>query len=199
MRGLTSSHLAVSPDGRLLVGDNRVASGGRSTGRNLVQGDQIGALAFSADGALPAVGDQTGRVALWDGAVEHRAGILRNVFPAPRGDTPEAVTALAFSHDGRTLTVGGDAGGVQLWDVPSRQPLGGPLTTPGERIESLAFAADGGTLYAGSPHVPLQRYVVDPERAARTVCARAGGAGLTRARWTTYVPDVPYREVCGDR
>lgn len=52
-------------------------------------------------------------------------------------------------------------------DVLNLTALGGPLTTPGERIESLAFAADGGTLYAGSPHVPLQRYVVDPERAAR--------------------------------
>ncbi|MBE8471341.1 nSTAND1 domain-containing NTPase [Streptomyces justiciae] len=197
VRGLTSGHLAVHPGGRLLVGDNRVASGGTVRGRNLVQGDQIGALAFSGDGSLLAVGDQTGRVALWDGAVRHRAGILRNVFPAPGGDTPEAVTALAISPDGGTLAVGGDAGSVQLWDVASRQPLGGLLTTPGERIESLAFAADGGTLYAGSAHVPLQRYVVDPERAARAVCARAGGAGLTRGQWRTYVPDVPYREVCG--
>jgi WD40 repeat protein len=197
--GLTSGHLAVRPDGRLLVGDNRVARlpGGKVVGRNLVQGDQIGALAFSEDGALLAVGDQTGRVALWDGDVRHRAGVLRNVFPAPRGGTPEAVTALAVSPDGRTLAVGGAAGSLQLWDVTTQQPLGGPLTTPGEQLDTLAFAADGSTLYAGGAHVPLQRYAVDPGRAVARVCARVGGAQLTRAQWRTYVPDVPYRKVCG--
>jgi WD40 repeat protein len=197
--GLTSGHLAVRPDGRLLVGDNRIARlpGGKVAGRNLVQGDQIGALAFSEDGALLAVGDQTGRVALWDGDVRHRAGVLRNVFPAPRGGTPEAVTALAVSPDGRTLAVGGAAGSLQLWDVTTQQPLGGPLTTPGEQLDTLAFAADGRTLYAGGAHVPLQRYAVDPGRAVARVCARVDGARLTRAQWRTYVPDVPYRKVCG--
>lgn len=196
--GLTSSHLAVRPDGRLLVGDNRVARmpGGTVKGLNLVQGDQIGALAFGADGSLLAVGDQTGRVALWDGEVRHRAGVLRNVFPAPTGDTPEAVTALAVSPDGATLAVGGDAGSLQLWDVATRQPLGGPLTTPGEQLDSLAFGADGRTLYAGGAHVPLQRYAVDPARAVAKVCARAGGSGLSRGQWRTYVGDVPYRKVC---
>ncbi|MER5429439.1 hypothetical protein [Streptomyces sp. NPDC002588] len=200
VEGLTSSHLVVRPDGGLLVGDNRVARmpDGSVRGRNLVQGDQIGALAFSADGSLLAVGDQTGRVALWDGDVEHRAGVLRNVFPAPREGIPEAVTALAVSPDGHTLAVGGDAGSIQLWDVATQQPLGGPLTTPGEQIDSLAFATDGRTLYAGGAHVPLQRYVVDPERAVAKVCARVGAAGLTREEWRTYVPDAGYRRVCGD-
>jgi WD40 repeat protein len=153
-------------------------------------------LAFSADGTVLAVGDQTGRVALWDGTPRHRAGILRNVFPAPDGDTSEAIEALAISPDKRTLAVGGDAGTLQLWDTATQQPLGGPLTTPGEAIDSLAFSPDGTTLYAGSAHVPLQRYVVAPERAVTEVCARAG-PGLTRAQWHTYIPEAPYRQVCG--
>ncbi|MEU0726352.1 hypothetical protein [Streptomyces sp. NPDC006140] len=124
--------------------------------------------------------------------------MLRNVFPAPLGEAAEAVSALALSPDGRTLAVGGDAGSVQPWDVATRQPLGGPLTTPGESIDSLAFAPDGTTLYAGSPHVPLQRYVVDPERAVTEVCARTGSTGLARTQWHTYVPDAPYRRICGD-
>ncbi|WP_030948375.1 hypothetical protein [Streptomyces sp. NRRL S-646] len=197
--GLASGDLAVRPDGRLLVGDNRLAwlPGSSVTGRNLVQGDQVGAFAFDTDGSLLAVGDQTGRVALWDGEVRHRAGVLRNVFPAVHDTTPEAVSALALSPDGRTLAVGGDAGSLQLWDVVARQPLGGPLTTSGERLDSLAFGPDGTTLYAGSAHVPLQRYVVDPEQVVAQVCARAGGSGLTRAQWRTYLPDAPYRRVCG--
>ncbi|MFJ8537120.1 hypothetical protein [Streptomyces sp. NPDC093591] len=207
VNGLASSHLAVRPDGGLLVGDNRVArlpkepvSGkatGKATGKDLVQGDQIGAIAFGADGSRLAVGDGTGRVALWDGDLRHKAGVLRNVFPARLGDTPEGVSALALSPDGRTLAVGGTSGTLQLWDVATQQPLGGPLPTPGEEIVSVTFSEDSGTVYAAGAHVPLQRYVVDPERVAERVCARVSGRQLTRAQWRTYAPDAPYREVCG--
>ncbi|MDX3575703.1 helix-turn-helix domain-containing protein [Streptomyces sp. FL07-04A] len=203
---LSSNHLAARPDGRLLVGDNEVADlpAGEAGDRALVQGEGIGALAFAPDGSLLAAGDQSGRVALWDGRLRQRAGILRNVFPALPddigdgifGDTSEAVSALAISPDRTTLAVGGEAGSLQLWDVATQQPLGSPLTTSGERIDTVAFGADGGTVYAGSAHVPLQRYPIDPERAVETVCARAGGAGPTRAQWRTYVPGVPYRKVC---
>ncbi|WP_405639154.1 hypothetical protein [Streptomyces sp. NBC_00019] len=199
LTGLTSTHLAVHPDGSLLVGDNRTADlrAGKVTGKGLVQGEQISALAFAADGSRLAAGDLTGRVALWDGELNDRTGILRNVFPAPLGEVPEAVSALAVSPDGATLAVGGTTGTLQLWDIATQQPLGGPLTTPGEMINSLAFTADSTTLYAGSAHVPLQRYAVDPERAATQVCARAGtGANLSREQWRTYVPEVAYRRVC---
>ncbi|MFJ2237937.1 hypothetical protein [Streptomyces sp. NPDC087859] len=200
LTGLTSTHLAIHPDGGLLVGDNRTADlrAGKVTGKGLVQGERISALAFAADGSRLAAGDLTGRVALWDGELKHRTGILRNVFRAPLGEVPEAVSALAVSPDGATLAVGGTAGTLQLWDIATQQPLGVPLTTPGEVIDSLAFSADSGTLYAASAHVPLQRYAVDPERAATQVCARAGkGANLSREQWRTYVPEVAYRRVCG--
>ncbi|MEU5048016.1 WD40 repeat domain-containing protein [Streptomyces griseorubiginosus] len=215
LAGLSSSHLAVRPDGRLLAGDNRTASlpGGRATGRDLVQGDEIGALAFAPDGSRFAAGDQTGRVALWDAAVRQREGILPNVFPElsqgetgwPDGgpdpvsdDTSEAVSALAVSPDGRTLAAGGEAGSLQLWDITTQQPLGGLLSTPGDPIDTVAFGPDSGTVYAGSAHVPLQRYVIDPVRAVASVCARQRAHELTRAQWRTYVRDVPYRKVCGD-
>ncbi|MGI5456378.1 hypothetical protein ACQEWB_25070 [Streptomyces sp. CA-249302] len=199
LAGVAGTHFAVRPDAGLLVGEGRAARlpSGRAAGHDLVQGDEIGALGFTADGSVLAAGDQTGRVALWDGELKHREGILRNTFPGPLGTTPEGVTALAFSPDGRTLAVGGNAGSLQLWDVATQQPLGSPLTTPGEQIDTLAFSPDGTTVYAGSANVPLQRYVVDPARAVAQVCARAGGSGLTRVQWRTYVREAPYRKVCG--
>ncbi|MGJ5805519.1 nSTAND1 domain-containing NTPase [Streptomyces europaeiscabiei] len=196
--GLASVRLALSPRDDLVVGDNRVARGttGRSGALDLVQGDHISALAFSPDGSRVAAGDRTGRVALWDGDLRRRAGVLRNVFPAPLGGTPEAVSALALSPDGHTLAVGGDAGTIQLWDTATQQPLGGPLPSPGERIASLAFSPDNTTLFAGGTHVPLHRHTVAPARVVDHVCARAGNEDLTRAEWDTYVPDAPYRRVC---
>ncbi|MEU0413924.1 helix-turn-helix domain-containing protein [Streptomyces griseorubiginosus] len=196
--GRPGYHLAVSPDGRLVVDDHGVVGAGRAS--DLVQDDEIGTLAFSPDGSRLAAGDQTGRVALWDGTLRHRAGLFRNVFPTPldvASDDPEAVTALAFSPDGTTLAVGGSEGSLQLWDTSTQQALGGLLTTPGDSIDTLAFSADSHTLYAGSAHVPLQRYVVDPAQAVSLVCARFGGTELTRAQWRTYVPDAAYRRVCG--
>ncbi|MCT9075047.1 nSTAND1 domain-containing NTPase [Streptomyces fulvoviolaceus] len=202
---LSSSHLAARPDGRVLAGDNRVAAlpAGKVTGRALVQGDEIGALAFTPDGSRLVAGDQTGRVALWDGKLRQRAGLLRNVFPALPdnigdgvfGDTSEAVDALAVSPDGRTLAVGGEAGSLQLWDIATQQPLGSPLTTSGEAIETVSFSRDSDTVYAGSAHVPLQRYAIAPEHAVSEVCARAGG-GLSRAQWRTNIPDAEYRKIC---
>lgn len=197
--GPGGDHLAVSRDGGLLVTDNRVVRAGRSHTHDLVQHDGIGAIAFAPDGSGLAAGDWTGRVAIWDGDLRHRAGILRNVFLAPvdpSSDSAETVTALAFSPDGSTLAVGGNAGTVQLWDIATQQPLGPSLPTPGGSIDTLAFSPDSTMLYAGGEHVPLQRYVVDPDRAVSLVCARAGKSELTRAQWRTYVPDRPYRRVC---
>ncbi len=197
--GPSGQQLAVSPDGGLLLTDNRVVRAGRSHAHDLVQHDGIGAIAFAPDGSGLAAGDWTGRVAIWDGGLRHRAGILRNVFPAPvdpSSGSTEATSALAFSPDGSTLAVGGDAGTLRLWDIATQQPLGPPLPTPGKSVDTLAFSPDSTTLYAGGAHVPLQRYVVDPDRAVSLVCARAGNAELTRAQWRTYVPDRPYQRVC---
>ncbi|MGA5506096.1 WD40 repeat domain-containing protein [Streptomyces umbrinus] len=191
--------IGVSPRIELVVGDNRVA---RRTSDSivalvLVQGDRISALAFSPDGSRVAAGDRTGRVALWDGDLRRRTGVLRNVFPAPLGDSPEAVSALALSPDGHTLAVGGEAGTVQLWDTITQQPLGGLLPTLGEPVASLAFSPDNTALLVAGSHVTLRRYTVVPSRAVAEICARADNIDLTRAEWSTHVPDAPYRRVCG--
>ncbi|GAA0288274.1 WD40 repeat domain-containing protein [Streptomyces turgidiscabies] len=199
LKGLEGMPLAVRPDGRLLVGDNRAVRppSGKVTTPSLVQGARIGALAFSLDGSLLAAGDWSGRVALWDGELRRSTGVLRSVFPTALEGGPEGVGALAVSPDRRTLAVAGDQGTLQLWDIPTSQPLGGTLTTPGDAITTLAFAPDSATLYAGSAHVPLQRYSIDPAGAVREVCGRAGGHGLTREQWRTYIPDAGFRRVCG--
>ncbi|MDX3751976.1 hypothetical protein [Streptomyces sp. AK08-02] len=199
LRGVEGIPLAVRPDGGLLVGDNRAVRlpAGRVTRPSLVQGARTGALAFSSDGSLLAAGDWSGRVALWDGDLRRSTGVLRSVFPTALEGGPEGVGALAVSPDRRTLAVAGDQGTLQLWDIATSQPLGGALTTPGDAITTLAFAPDSATLYAGSAHVPLQRYSIDPAGAVREVCGRAGGHGLTREQWRTYIPDAGFRKVCG--
>ncbi|WP_329223536.1 hypothetical protein OG352_39235 [Streptomyces sp. NBC_01485] len=191
--GFSSGTVAVRPDGRLLAGSQdqyAALPSGPVTGRALSEGREISALAFSPDGTRLAVGDASGRVALWDGDVRRRTGVLT-------AGAPEAVTALAFAPDGRTLAVGGTHGTLRLWDTASQQPLGTGLPTPGEEIESLAFGRDAGTVYATSAHVPLQSYPIAPQQALTRICDIAGPTGLSRSEWKTYIPDAPYRGICG--
>jgi WD40 repeat protein len=173
----------------------RPSSSGRPIALDQAQDDGTEAIAFTADGSRPAIGD---RITLWDADLHTRTAVLRNAFPDAPADSPESISALALSPDGRTLAVGGDAGTLQLWDTETQQPLGGPLPTLGEAIDSLTFSSDNSTLYASGAHVPLQRYVIDPTRAVQRVCARAGGE-LTRNQWRRYAPGTAYRRMCSQR
>ncbi|MCX5247528.1 helix-turn-helix domain-containing protein [Streptomyces sp. NBC_00201] len=149
-------------------------------------------LALGPDGVRLAVGGPSGGVTVWRGRRERQR---EAVVPAPAGALGSPVTALAFSPDGRALAVGYGSGALRLWDLAARQPLGGGLDTPGDTIRSLAFSADGGSLYAGGGHVPLQRHAIAPAQVATRLCARAG-RDLSGTEWRTYLPDVPYRNLC---
>ncbi|MDF3143217.1 hypothetical protein PBV88_18450, partial [Streptomyces sp. T21Q-yed] len=198
LSSLDAEGLALRPDGRLLAGSaDRYAElpSGHVSGRALADGRQVTALAFSPDGTRLAVGDSTGHVTLWDGDLRHRMGILTGTSDTVSGGEAEAVGALAFSPGGSTLAVGGRNGTLRLWDTAGQRLLGSDLPTSGDEIGTLAFTRDGATLYSGGPDALLQRHPVAPDDVARIVCERAG-AGLTEAQWRTYVPDVPYRQVC---
>ncbi|WP_346175041.1 DNA-binding protein [Streptomyces cuspidosporus] len=192
-----SAALAVRPDGRLVT----TASGRRFTlpsghpARSTPSQDSVYALAYSPDGEQLALGTDSGQVTLWDGDALRRLGVVSGTLTGEGRETAEPVEALAYSPDGTILAVAGDKGTVRLWDTASSRPLGSALITAGDAVRALSFGKDGRTLLVAGEHVPLQRYAVDPDRATAAVCARAGG-GLSRAEWKTYIPEVPYREVC---
>lgn len=160
---------------------------------------------FSADGRYLAVGGRGG-VTIWDGSGRRR---LANLPATPGGsalpedsggalDDHQFVTTVAFSPDARYLAVGTAAGTLQIWqtEAPHLQPTVFPGL--GGRVQSVAFGPDGGTLYAASTHRRSRSYALDLEHVAATVCERTGG-GLSRADWKSYLPDVPYRDVCRPR
>ncbi|KAA6212741.1 hypothetical protein CP973_25675 [Streptomyces albofaciens JCM 4342] len=189
------SPMTLRPDGRLLVTRGEIVKlpAGTPMPRRLTRQDT--AYAFSPTGNSFAVGEETGNVTVWDGDIRRRFGQLPAFTGGRQQQWHEAVSALAFSPDGRTLAVAGAYGSLQLWDVPSQQPLGSALPTPGDKILALTFNRDGTALYAAGQHVTLTTHRIAPDALVADVCHRAGGS-LSRADWETYIPEVPYRKVC---
>jgi eukaryotic-like serine/threonine-protein kinase len=115
-------------DGKIFLWDTTTC---RLMRQPLVHGEQLNALALSADGQFLARSSGS-TIKIWQTAtgklfweVQHGGG----------------VTKLAFSHDGRILASGG-ASRVWLWDVATGTSMAPPLgITPG--IPRLAFSQDG--------------------------------------------------------
>lgn len=190
---------AIRRDGRMmLTNDGELISSSGRKQHTALRDCPLCGFAFSPDGRRIVVRDTEEHVSLWDGKLRNLLGVLssRPLSKANQGQgEPEEITSFTFSPDGSTLAVADSNGALRLWDVASQQPLGTALPTPGDRIQSLAFSKDGGTLYASGEHVQWQAYDVDPTHATATICRRTGGP-LSRADWHRYLADVPYETVC---
>lgn len=138
----------VAPDGTGgSAGAAPAASRGtRAQPRVLRPGTDVGAIAFSPDDRLLAMGGRNGAVTLWDPATGQRRAVLA-------GHT-SGVFSLAFSADGRFLASGsGDARrlarpedcSIKVWDVARCAEV---RTLIGHRgvVAGLAFSPFGGLL-----------------------------------------------------
>lgn len=121
----------------------------------------IGRIAISPDGKLLAVGELKGsthcRVKVYqlpEHQPKHEFTILNvgiNLARLTSGETKwqDGVREFAFSSDSRYLAVGLRFGKVFCFDLQAPEKLPRQLTVSKEReLESLAFSADGETLFA---------------------------------------------------
>jgi WD40 repeat protein len=137
--------VAFSPDGtRLATAEGQSvtiwdATNGKKLGEPLEGGAQeVSSLAFSADGAVLAGGNNDHTLTLWD--VKSQEPLVSGL----KGHTGE-VAGLAFSPDGATLASASSDRTAILWDVASIK-LSRELKHRLGQVNIVAFSADGTRL-----------------------------------------------------
>ncbi|WP_051300869.1 WD40 repeat domain-containing serine/threonine protein kinase [Actinomadura rifamycini] len=166
-------HLVTVPDGKR---------------RDLFESPWGGVSAQSPDGRLLAYHGPAA-VRLFD---MESGRMLEPGFPLD----DQGIVLMSFTPDGRFLVTGDSKGRVRLWDVETRRPLTGLIPLHNGPLLDLAFRDGGARLLTAGTDGTVRETSLDPADAVREICDRAGG-DLTEAEWRRYVPDVPYRTVCG--
>ncbi|MGH3876941.1 MAG: WD40 repeat domain-containing protein, partial [Actinophytocola sp.] len=92
------------------------------------------------------------------------------------GRHPSTVRKLAVSPDGRTVaTVTTEDSVVRLWDLTDRK-LVATLTAHAAPLNDVAFSRDGSRLATGGTDTDVAVWRLDPDAAAREVCANLADA-----------------------
>jgi WD40 repeat protein len=148
---------AFSPDNRVLAAANLnepvalhdiVGRTSRSLDDRVESTIAAACLAFAPDGATLAVGQQDGRITLWDARTARRVGAIEGHV--------DFVTALAFSLDGTTLVSSAGDHTVRIWDVANRRER--LSIQGGERaFGTLSMSPDGRLLALGDRVSPVVR------------------------------------------
>jgi cytochrome c len=179
--------LVVAPDGTLAsAGWDGTVRIWAADGRARVQeghGGPVGALAWGTAGLASAGAD--GTIRLWDGAggrVLAELGLPQNALAALPGGAlaaggadgfvrilqpdgslrewaadPRPVVALAASPDGGRLAVASLGGSAAIWSVANGRLLR-TLDGPGLPLWTVAFAADGNSLWTGGQDRRVRRW-----------------------------------------
>ncbi|MFJ5260373.1 hypothetical protein ACIQAC_07835 [Streptomyces sp. NPDC088387] len=183
--------VAVDPAGRTrLASDGTLVTLATGRRRTLVTGeDFLAAAAFSPDGRRLAVSDGQGRITLWNVTDGGRIAVLR---ASDLSNVDHRV--LAFSRDGALLAATVADGTVRVWETAS-PGLAAAVVQVGDRPVRAVGFDNAGRLRVETAHLADRAWELVPERAARRLCALAGG-GLPEAEWRRSLPSVPYRDAC---
>lgn len=142
-------------------------------------------IAMSPDQQQVAVGDQDGRLLLWN---IHDGRLQQALFTVP-----DAIEVIAFSGDGGTLAEGRQNGCVRLWDLRSDYGPEVFATTSGWPLKALAISPNKQLLAGGDEAGSLYVWRLASGEQLHQIAAH--GAAITAI---AFSPCSRWLTTCGD-
>ncbi len=176
------SSVAFSPKSSLMAngirGDNVEVWSTTNGARKLLlktKNGEAGAVAFSPDGRLLAVGTE-GSVELWSMPSGQRVGVM--------GEMDFDVRALSFDAKGKNLLVAGGSNDIALWSVKNRK-LVGMLQGHTADVTAVAFAPKGKGVASVSKDGTLKFWKLSRKGGKVSLSVEAhDGAPVTALAWS---------------
>ena len=104
----------------------------------------------------------------------------------------DEVTTVAFSSDGRWVVSGTNGGVLSVWETTTKREL--MWVTSEDSITTAGFIQNDRYIISTSNRTTKVRFW-RPEDLIDLACTHLT-RNLTRAEWTQYLADEPYRATC---
>jgi hypothetical protein len=173
-----------------------------TSGPTFDAGEPLLAVALSPDGRWLAAGGRGPAVHVWG---------LATPDAAPLSLPHEAaVRSLTFTPDGGRLASGDEDGVIRLWDLRTQEAITlrahSPRWASGVAFPGLTASlscgqaqgtgsVDGSQLFSVGGDGQVRAWPVPTADVLALACRRAG-RNLSEAEWRTYLPFLPFTELC---
>lgn len=191
--------LAITADAKNIITGNKagqVVFWDTNTGEQRVfvtDNQPIGAVKVSHNGKWLAVGNQNGKLKLFDLAKGSDKPI--NLFGHNR-----EITDIVFSNDDKQMASASMDKTVRVWNMSNLNTEPMVFNDYTTWVTSLNFNADGTKLIAGTKDRTVRFWYTDITRMSDYLCGKIK-KNLSDEEWKRYVADdedVPYEKTCGN-